>query len=180
MIAAMECFDDHVKADFPKHNTPADIEAGLDTLIRLKMPECDGYGLSPACTTPAALCILLQSGLRRTIELTEGAIREINRRNLVISALLSRGTLETACLLWDVMMQVEDAAQSNDTKRLKSLNEILDKSLFGGKAKEVMMDPNIEARNVLTIIQRLSKKKDVPLEGFARAYPSSRIRIITA
>jgi hypothetical protein len=31
----MEHFDASIKAEFPEHNTPSDIEAGLDTLIRL-------------------------------------------------------------------------------------------------------------------------------------------------
>src|SRR5260370_42681548 len=89
----MERFDESIKAASPEHNRPSGIEAGLDTLIRLKVPECDGYALSPVSTMPATVCLLLQSGLRRTIELTEAAIREINRRNLVTSALLARGTL---------------------------------------------------------------------------------------
>jgi hypothetical protein len=162
----MERFDASIKAEFTDHNTPSDIEAALDTLLRLKMSECDGYALSPVSTTPATVCLLLQSGLRRTIELTEGAIREINRRNLVTSALLARGALETSCLLWDVMMQVTNVADEGDPKALKGLIDLLNKSLFGGRAKDVMIDEAIQARNVLTIIDRLSKKLEIPLDGF--------------
>lgn len=162
----MALFDESIKREFPEHNGPEDIETALDAMRELKRPECDGIALSPVSKAPAQVTILLQVGLRRTIELTEAAIREINLRNLVSTALLSRGTLETACLLWDVMNAIEEVVASGDRAEVKRLLETLSKSLLGGKAKEVMIDETIEARNVITIIQRLSKKFDVPLFGF--------------
>lgn len=162
----MAGFDDSIKREFPEHNGPEDIETALDAMRELKRPECDGIALSAVSKAPAQVIILLQVGLRRTIELAEAAIREINLRNLVSTALLSRGTLETACLLWDVMNAIEEVVASGDRAEVKRLLETLSKSLLGGKAKEVMIDETIEARNVITIIQRLSKKFDVPLFGF--------------
>jgi hypothetical protein len=162
----MERFDDSIKRDFVEHNTPSEIEAALDTLHKLKLAECDGLALSPVSKIPAQVFILLQVGLRRTIELSEAAIREINRRNLVTAALLSRGTLETSCLLWDVMRQIESVVEKGDTANIMGLLEILSKSLLGGKAKDVMIDDSIVARNVITIIDRLSRKLSVPLDGF--------------
>ena len=162
----MALFDEGIKREFPEHNGPEDIETALDAMRKLKRPECDGIALSPVSKAPAQVMILLQVGLRRTIELTEAAIREINLRNVVSTALLSRGTLETACLLWDVMNAIEEVVASGDRGEVKRLLETLSKSLLGGKAKEVMLDEAIEARNVITIIQRLSKKFDVPLFGF--------------
>src|SRR5205823_6428751 len=108
----MERFEESIKAEFPEHNTPADIETGLDTMHRLKVSVCDGIGLSPVSKVPAQVMIFTQVALRRTVELAEAAIREINRRNLVTSALLARGTLETSCLMWDVMFKVEEVANS--------------------------------------------------------------------
>jgi hypothetical protein len=163
----MALFDESIRRQFPEHNGPEDIETALDAMRKLKLLECDGIALSPVSTAPAKVIILLQGGLRRTIELTEATIREINLRNLVSSALLSRGTLETACLLWDVMNVIEEVVASGDRAEVQRLlEETLSKSLFGGKAKEVMLDEAVEARNVITIIQRLSKKFHVPLFGF--------------
>jgi hypothetical protein len=162
----MEHFDESIKTGFAERNAPSDIEAALDVLQRLKTAECDGLALSPVSKIPAQVFILLQVGLRRTIELTEAAIREINRRNLVTTALLSRGTLETSCLLWDVMRQIESVVQTGDTANITELLGILAKSLLGGKAKDVMIDDSIVARNVVTVIERLSKKLSVPLDGF--------------
>jgi hypothetical protein len=162
----MEYFDDSVRMDFPEHNTPNDIETALQTMHKLKIAECDGIGLSPVSKLPAQLLILAHVGLRRTIELTEAAIREINRRNLIATAMLSRGTLETSCLLWDVMRKVESVVQSNDTAQLTDFHALMSKSLFGGKAPDLRVSEEIEARSVITIIERLSKKLDVPLMGF--------------
>jgi len=162
----MEHFDDSIKRDFPQHNTPNDIEAALDTLRRLRVPECDGIALSPVSKLPDQVTILLQVGLRRTIELSEAAIREIDHRHLVTSSQLCRGTLETSCLLWDVLRQVERLAESGDTANVKELIDTLTSSLLGGKAKGIMLDDAILARNVLTIIGRLSKHLSVPLDGF--------------
>jgi hypothetical protein len=166
MIRPMERFDASIKTEFPEHNTPVDIEVALAVMHRLKLPECDGIGLSPVSKVPAQMMILTQVALRRTIELTEAAIREINRRNLITSALLARGTMETSCLLWDVMFKVEELVKLNDTGRMKGFHELMSKSLFGGKAKDVRIIDEVEARNVITIIERLSKKLDVPLMGY--------------
>jgi hypothetical protein len=88
----VERFTDDIKAEFSERNTPGDIEAGLDLLHKLKIDECDGIGLSPVSKVPARVVILTQVGLRRTIELVEAGIREINRRNLVATALLGQET----------------------------------------------------------------------------------------
>lgn len=164
----MERFDEATKAEFPEHNTPGDIEACLDLLHKLKVDKCDGIGLSPVSKVPAQMMILTQVGLRRTIELTETAIREINRRNLVASALVARSTLETSCLLWDVMYKVDELVQSNDVAAMKDFHELMSRSLFGGKAKEknIRIIEDVESRNVITIIEKLSKKLDAPLMGF--------------
>jgi hypothetical protein len=100
------------------------------------------------------------------IELTEAAIWEINRRDLVTSALLARATLETSCMLWGVMFRVEEVAKSGDTAKLADFYPLMDKSLLGGKAKDFRVSEGIEARNVITIIEKLTKKLDVPLMGY--------------
>src|SRR4051794_8359000 len=99
-LSRMERFTQSIKDEYPELNGPAEIEITLETLHGLKMPDCDGIGLSPVSKMPAKILVLLQVGLRRTIEFTEAAVREINQRNLATSALLSRGTIETSCLLW--------------------------------------------------------------------------------
>src|SRR5947209_1522475 len=131
----MARFDESIKREFPEHNGPENIETALDAMRNLKLPECDGIALSPVSKAPAQVIILLQVGLRRTIELSEAAIREINLRKLVSTAVLSRATLETACLLWDVTNAIEEVVASGDRAEGKRLLETLSKSLLGGKGK---------------------------------------------
>jgi hypothetical protein len=165
----MERFTQSIKDEYPELEGPEEIEVTLETLHGLKMPDCDGIGLSPVSKMPAKVLVLLQVGLRRTIEFTEAAIREINQRNLATSALLSRGTIETSCLLWEVMRHVESVADKGDPSGITDLDEILSKTLLGGKAKDWMLSEEIVARNVLTIIQKLTKQLGAPFEGFYAA-----------
>lgn len=153
----------------PSWEAPDTVERSFALMEKLKIPECDGIGLSPVSKMPAILVVFMQVGLRRGIELTEAAVREINQKHLSAASLLVRGTFETACLMWDVMREVEAVAKTGTTDQIEALSELLKKSLLGGKSKGWMLDDSIAARNVLTIIQRLSKQLDVPFDRFYEA-----------
>jgi hypothetical protein len=161
----MERFSGEIKRSYAELDGPSHIESVLGTLHGLKTADCDGIALSPVSMMPAKVVILLQVGLRRTIELVEAAIREINRHNLATSALLSRAVLETSCLLWDVMRQVDVATQDTGGD-MGGLDELLSRALLGGKSKDHMVIEEVQARNVLTIVQRLTKQLDIPLVNF--------------
>lgn len=166
----MERITADIRAMFqPGWEAPDSLEHSLGIMEKLKMVDCDGIGLSPVSKMPAVVVVFMQVGLRRTIELTEAAIREINQKHLSAASLLVRGAFETACLMWDVMREVEGVAQAGTTDRIADLSELLKKSILGGKSKDWMLDESIVARNVLTIIQRLSKQLQAPLHGFYEA-----------
>lgn len=162
----MEQFDDSIKLEFPDTDMPREIERMLGVLHKLKVSECDGIALSNVSKMPAQIIILLQVCLRRTIELTEAAIREINRHNLATSALLARGAFETTCMLWDTMREIDRVEKAGKTAQMDTLVKRLEQSLLGGKAEELRIDKSIESLNVITIIKRLSKELDAPLWGF--------------
>src|SRR5262245_50297168 len=75
------------------------IDTALRELAARKVPETDGYLLSPVATLPSRIADLLQLGTRRTIDLAESAIREINLQQVNSSCLLARAVLETCCLM---------------------------------------------------------------------------------
>ena len=54
------------------------IDAALGELAARKVPEIDGYLLSPVSSLPSKIADLLQLGTRRSIDLAESAIREMN------------------------------------------------------------------------------------------------------
>ena len=105
----------------------------------------------------------MQCGLRRTLELTDAAIKEINASNMTTSCVLSRAAFETECLAYDAMRRVKVVADSGDTKQLTELYEYLKKVSIGGRSKYQISD--VEAVSILTAIQQTSKRfADVPGE----------------
>ena len=102
----MERFSGAIQSAYEEHECPPRIHEALGRLIERKVPEIDGYLLSPVSSLPSKVADVLQLGTRRTIDLTESSIREINREQVISSCLLVRGVLETACLMWDLTRRV--------------------------------------------------------------------------
>ena len=143
---------------------------------RLLIP--DRLLVSPVSSLPSKVADVLQLGTRRTIDLTESAIREINREQVISSCLLVRGALETACLMWDLTRRVTKNVRAGS--HLTDLNTKVTNTLLGSgkKAKTFKFFENHVAQNILTIIQRLDKELDAPFGGFyeglsERAHPNA-------
>ena len=162
----MERFSGAIQSAYEEHECPPNIHEALGRLIERKVPKIDGYLLSPVSSLPSKVADVLQFGTRRTIDLTESSIREINREQVISSCLLVRGVLETACLMWDLTRRVtKDVRAGTDLTDLntKAANALLGS---GRKAKTFKFFENHVAQNILTIIQRLDKELDAPFEGF--------------
>jgi hypothetical protein len=166
--------------DFRELHQDDDVDKIDETLARLEswlVPEMDGRALSPTSKLPAKLFDLLQVGLPRTIELSEASIREMNRGNVTASCVLVRAILETTCLLLDASRLADKTIQKNETAMLNDVDKFLMDVLVGFKSKEWGFSEEYIARNVLTIIQRLSKELGIDLmwfyEGLSeRAHPN--------
>ena len=158
----MERFTEAVKA-VCGNDAPSSIEELLDEVAARRIPESDGYMLSPVSMLPAMVRDLMHCGLRRTIELTESTIREANRQSISSMCLLSRAALETVCLVLDVSEKLKEAVASGDTKQLDAHYEFIRKATIGGRDWKIS---DVEANNITTIIQRLSKKWEGTLWGF--------------
>ena len=162
----MEQFSGAIQSAYEEHGCPRHLHEALGRLIERKVPEIDGYLLSPVSTLPSKVADILQLGTRRTIDLTESSIREINREQVISSCLLVRGVLETACLMWDLTSRVtKDVSAGTDLTYLntKATNTLLGS---GRQTKKFKFFENHVVQNILTIIQRLDKELDAPFEGF--------------
>jgi hypothetical protein len=106
---------------------------------------------------------LLQIGLRRTLELAEASIRELNRQNVSTSMVLVRAVFETTCLMFDAANRVVAVMETDDVKQLDELDKFLMDVLVGFKSKEWGYSEELAARNVLTIIQRIGKQLGIDL-----------------
>jgi hypothetical protein len=159
----MEAVDDSVKQAYPRLKAAEDVEHGLRVLHGLKAKEYDGIGMSPVSKTPVVILSLFQVGLRRTIELAEAAIREINRRNVTTAAILSRATIETTCPLREIVHEIEEVAENGKTERLEKLTTMVNRAVVGGKAERYMLAKEIKAHHVLDMVRNVAKRHDIPL-----------------
>jgi hypothetical protein len=155
--ALMEHFTKEFK-DFHENGDAEKIENTLAALETWLVPAMDGRAFSPASKVPSKLYDLLQVGLRRTIELAESAIREMNRQKVTSAYVLVRAILETSCLLLDASRLAEKAVTEDNTKKVDEVDMFLMDVLMGFKSKEWGYSEEFIARNVLTIIQRLTKE----------------------
>jgi hypothetical protein len=143
------------------------IDAALAELAARKVPEIDGYLLSPVSSLPSKIADLLQLGTRRSIDLAESAIREMNLEQVNSSCLLARAVLETCCLMFHLSEQVRQAVQKPEQADLDKLNEFAANMLMGSgpKAKTFYFKEGYVVTNILTIIEKLDKRLETPLGG---------------
>lgn len=142
------------------------VEELLETLAARRLTSVNVLHLSPVTTEPAKIHNLVQIGLRRVLELSAGAVREMSARNVTNTFVLVRAAFETSCLIWDAVRRVETVTEGNRVEDLEELGKFLMDVLFGYKSKEWALSEEYVARNVVTIIQRLTKQTDTQFEGF--------------
>ena len=164
----MERFSADIRLNHSEFDNPGQIEAALERLAAQKVASKDGFRMSPVSTLPAKMFEVMQCGVRRTVDLTDSAIREINGRNVVAACVLVRGVLETSCLLWDLIRRVEQIVEDGDVTDLEKLGKYVSDTLLGHgpKAKTFVLFEGHVVTNVLTIIERLDKQLDAPFMNF--------------
>ena len=173
---AWKGFDETFRAE---HADP-DLDRIEGTVARLEawlVESVDARRHSPVSKLPAKLFGLLQVGLWRTLELTGAAIREMNRNNIIASHTLVRAVLETTCLLFDAVRLAQKSVDENEVASLNDVDKYLMDVLVGFKSTGQGFSEEYVARNVLTIIQRLTRELEIELmwfyEGLSeRAHPN--------
>ena len=133
-----------------------------------KVPEIDGYLLSPVSSLPSKIADLLKLGTRRTIDLAESTIREMNLQQVNSACLLTRAVLETCCLMLYLSEQIRQIVREPDKADFDRLNEFAANMLVGSgpKAKTFYFKEGFVVTNILTIIEKLDKKLKTPFMGF--------------
>jgi hypothetical protein len=153
----MEHFSDAVRAANPKDHGFDAAEAELADLIGHRVDLFDGLEWSPVSKIPAKFYAFLQIGLRRTIELSESCIREMNRGNASSMCVLSRGALETAALVYDTLHRVRASVEHPAKVSVEDVDEHLVTVFMGGKSGEWRVKEEYQAKNIITILDRLMK-----------------------
>ena len=115
--------------------------------------------------------VLFQAALRRCMDLSEATCAELNAERLIPSFLLSRGCLETACVVDDMRLRIFALLDAPTDEKLETLGRDLLKATFGARAdrwKAVLSDgtesgkDELSALNVVTIVERVARKRDEP------------------
>jgi hypothetical protein len=90
----------------------------------------------------------------------------MNLQKVTSSNVLVRAILETSCLMLDASRLAEKAVKDGDTKKVDEVDKFLMDVLMGFKSPEWGFSEEYVARNVLTIIQRLTKELGIDLMWF--------------
>src|SRR6266478_6959383 len=115
-------FSPEFKNQFDNLGSLNTIEERLPKLAALRIAESDGYALSPVAKLPSKVAILMQGGLRRTLELSETAVQEMLAQHIINMCVLVRAAFETACLLYDVVRKAEEVVEKEDVQALDTFN----------------------------------------------------------
>lgn len=139
------------------NDTPDQIELVLEDLLKRKIRRVDLRTVSPVAGVPLKVFQLFQIGLWRTTELAEAAVRELNREHVSSSHVLVRAVYETCALMLETIRRVEELVNSGDVAKVNDLDGFLKDVLLGSKSKEWSFSEEYAARNVLTLLQKLTK-----------------------
>lgn len=164
----METLSATIRQKHSRGNRCEDIDSAIAALQARKVAEIDGYLLSPVSSIPSKAADLLQLGTRRSVDLAESAIREMNREALNSSCVLTRAVLETGCLMLYISQQVRHAVKDPAKADLDKLNTFMMDTLVGSgpKAKTFIFMEGHRVTNILTIMEKLDKELETPFLGF--------------
>ena len=134
------------------------IEKTLDCAEAARLPANRVIDVSPVAKIPHKTRDLFQIGLRRNIELSMGFIHSFNAGLFIPLFVLSRASIETACLVWDCWRQLDQIVAGRDKASLDTFDQFLDNAILGAKSKTwSVLAERYPAPNVLTIIDHLVK-----------------------
>lgn len=143
--------------------------ASVETLLvraeRARIPLSVAEELSPVVLVPYKVRDVLQVALRRNLELAKAFVSVFNAELYIPLFVLARAVVETGALALDVWDRVNDIGRAGDRTGLPALDEHLAKALLGAKTSITPDSKMYEAPNVLTLMDRLSRKHALGLRS---------------
>jgi hypothetical protein len=179
--ARVERFSKELRTHIPNPDTCDEIEKHLDSLLRLRrarieiprlLPEFDEKGGMPF--DPVKVLVLFQLAIRRAAEVSDSMIRDANAFTYTPVWTSSRSLFELSALVMDIKERIASLLETWDDRTYQDFSEHIDEILLGFKSatwhpKSPAGEPEIvvHAKNILTMIQRIDKKK---AHGFMAMY----------
>ena len=134
------------------------IEKLLDRAEATKLLANRAADVSPVAKIPHKTRDIFQAGLRRNIELSTAFIQAFNAGLFIPLFVLSRASIETAYLVWELSKQLDRIVANRDKASLVGFDQYIRKVILGAKSKtwSFLAEP-YSAPNVLTPIDHLVK-----------------------
>jgi hypothetical protein len=167
----MERFSTDFRARYPHNDHLDGIERAHDLLLRLRrehihfptvIPELTETGKVPK--NPVNVLVLMQTAIRRGLELTDSMIRDANAFSYTPVWVNSRSLFELGSLVFDTSDKVSDLVAEWNLARYMEFDTHVAKIMLGfksanwhpGREKNEHLD--LVPQNIITIIQRIEKK----------------------
>jgi hypothetical protein len=151
-------FSPNARTGVEKQKYFDEVEEWYKEAAALRVAQIDPQTFSPVAKVPVKVLVLLQSGLRRVLELTGAFVNEVNAGLFTPPFVTARAALETSCLLYSVTEDVERIVHAHDLPALEEFDKKMMRALLGGKSRVWTHADEYEALNVLTIIDHLTEK----------------------
>lgn len=167
----MERFSSDFRAKYPHNDHLDGIEHAYETLVRLRrgyvhfptvIPELTETGKTPR--NPIDVLVLMQTAIRRGLELTDAMILDANALSYTPVWVNSRSLFELGSLVFDTSDKVAELVAEWDLTRYSEFDTHLSKIMLGFKSavwhpgKETGEHLDLVPQNIITIIQRIEKK----------------------
>ena len=167
----MERFSADFRGKYPHKEHLDGIEQAYDFLLRLRreyihfpslIRELEQTGKVPR--NPINVLVLMQTAIRRGLELTDAMIRDANALSYTPVWVNSRSLFELASLAFDTADKVSELIANWDLERYKEFDLHLSKIMLGFKSavwhpgRDNGEHLDLVPQNIITIIQRIEKK----------------------
>jgi hypothetical protein len=130
--------------------------AALRSLQKCRKTKVERTGHLAASKIAWKAAVLQQALLYRVIELGAGCAKMWNLGNVLCSVIAARALLETIALILDFEAKLQSHAAANNFEAMDSL---ITSNTFATRSDDLIAEhPELEAKNVLTYIDRLGKK----------------------
>jgi hypothetical protein len=159
---AMPLFSKPMKAVERLSKALGEIETSYADLISLKKTTVGGRDVWPTYRMAVSCDVLQQVGIRRVVELTEALGRDVSAESFAPVWVGARAVMEIAALMYDVTDRAQACVAKRTKEAFQDFDSHLDKVYVGFKSMEWAYSEDVVAKNILTTLQRTSKRDPAP------------------
>jgi len=158
----MSLFSERMKGVERLSKSLGEIESSYTDLVSLKRTTVGGRDVWPAYRMAVGIDVLQQVGIRRLLELTEALGRDVSAESFAPVWVGARAAMEMAALMYDMTERARACVTKPTKEAFQEFDSHLDKVYVGFKSMEWAYSEDVVAKNILTTVQRVSKRDPAP------------------